>query len=84
MVFLITQGAPQITNIVALFAHPLDFRGNKAGLNGYTWMRPRRDHNMHLKHIFFCGGGGPMGKNLSKNKNSEAQVKFTGSYKKRV
>ena len=39
MVFLITQGAPQITNIVALFA-PLDFRGNKAELNGYTWMRP--------------------------------------------
>ena len=34
MVFLITQGAPQITNIVALFA-PLDFRGNKTVVLGF-------------------------------------------------
>ena len=39
-VFFITQGVPQITNIVALFAPTLDFCGNKAELNRYTWMRP--------------------------------------------
>ena len=35
MVFLITQGAPQITNIVALLA-PLDFRGNKSVVLGLS------------------------------------------------
>ena len=33
MFFLITQGPPQITNIVALLA-PLDFRGNKTVVLG--------------------------------------------------